>query len=146
MLPPPQFCDAHVYWHRQAKDVFTSMLTTSGLHLGCCCCCAGPGCSSLAYGFGQEIGPYFINPNGTDGLSLNPYAWNTGTSTLIMSSCLFSERICTLIMDIMFCKSWIGLILPFSLLVGNIFVGRVEYAVAGISNRSRLLLLQEQRD
>jgi hypothetical protein len=46
----------------------------------------------------------------------------------------------------MFCKSWIGLILPFSLLVGNIFVGRVEYAVAGISNRSRLLLLQEQRD
>jgi hypothetical protein len=97
MLPPPQFCDADVYCHRQAKDVFTSMLTTSGLHLDCCCCCAGPGCSSLAYGFGQEIGPYFINPNGTDGLSLNPYAWNTGTSTLIMSSFLLLERICTLI-------------------------------------------------
>ncbi|CAK9875867.1 unnamed protein product [Sphagnum jensenii] len=46
----------------------------------------GPGCSSLAYGFGQEIGPYFINPNGTDGLSLNPYAWNTEVNMLWLES------------------------------------------------------------
>ncbi|CAM6020249.1 unnamed protein product [Sphagnum balticum] len=46
----------------------------------------GPGCSSLAYGFGQEIGPYFINPNGTSGLSLNPYAWNTEVNMLWLES------------------------------------------------------------
>jgi len=59
---------------------------------------------------------------------------------------LLLERICSLIKDIMLCKSWTGLILPISLHVGILFVSRGEYAVAGISNRSRLLLLQEQRD
>ena len=36
---------------------------------------AGPGCSSIAYGFGEELGPFFINPGGQT-LRLNPNAGN----------------------------------------------------------------------
>jgi hypothetical protein len=42
-------------------------------------CAAGPGCSSLAYGFSEEIGPYRIYPNASS-LYLNPYAWNLGNN------------------------------------------------------------------
>ena len=35
----------------------------------------GPGCSSVAYGAAEEIGPFRINPDGKT-LYLNPYAWN----------------------------------------------------------------------
>ena len=38
---------------------------------------AGPGCSSVAYGASEEIGPFRIKPNGT-GLFLNKYSWNRG--------------------------------------------------------------------
>jgi serine carboxypeptidase-like clade II len=37
----------------------------------------GPGCSSVAYGASEEIGPFRIKPNGT-GLYLNKYSWNRG--------------------------------------------------------------------
>lgn len=38
---------------------------------------AGPGCSSVAYGASEEIGPFRINRTGVS-LYLNKYAWNRG--------------------------------------------------------------------
>lgn len=35
----------------------------------------GPGCSSVAYGAAEEIGPFRINSDGKT-LYLNPYSWN----------------------------------------------------------------------
>lgn len=35
----------------------------------------GPGCSSIAYGASEEIGPFHIKPDGKT-LYSNPYAWN----------------------------------------------------------------------
>lgn len=35
----------------------------------------GPGCSSIAYGAAEEIGPFHINADGKT-LYLNPYSWN----------------------------------------------------------------------
>jgi len=37
----------------------------------------GPGCSSIAYGEAEEIGPFHINSDGNT-LYLNPYSWNQG--------------------------------------------------------------------
>ncbi|KAL1372087.1 serine carboxypeptidase-like 29 isoform X3 [Arachis hypogaea] len=37
----------------------------------------GPGCSSIAYGEAEEIGPFHINPDGKT-LYLNSYSWNQG--------------------------------------------------------------------
>lgn len=38
----------------------------------------GPGCSSVAYGAAEEVGPFHIRPDGKT-LYLNPYSWNNGT-------------------------------------------------------------------
>lgn len=38
---------------------------------------AGPGCSSVAYGASEEIGPFRINKTGSS-LYLNKYSWNLG--------------------------------------------------------------------
>ena len=35
----------------------------------------GPGCSSIAYGAVEEIGPFRIRPDGKS-LYMNPYGWN----------------------------------------------------------------------
>ena len=37
----------------------------------------GPGCSSIAYGAFEEVGPFRVGPDGKT-LSLSPYAWNKG--------------------------------------------------------------------
>ena len=37
----------------------------------------GPGCSSVAYGAAEEVGPFRIRPDGKT-LYLNPYSWNNG--------------------------------------------------------------------
>ena len=37
----------------------------------------GPGCSSVAYGASEEVGPFRVRPDGKT-LHLNPYAWNKG--------------------------------------------------------------------
>ncbi|KAL8209138.1 hypothetical protein R6Q57_008550 [Mikania cordata] len=37
----------------------------------------GPGCSSIAYGAFEEVGPFRVNPDGKT-LSLSSYAWNKG--------------------------------------------------------------------
>lgn len=46
----------------------------------------GPGCSSIAYGEAEEIGPFHIKPDGKT-LFRNPYSWNQGESiTTILQS------------------------------------------------------------
>ncbi|KAI3458992.1 hypothetical protein Pfo_015655, partial [Paulownia fortunei] len=37
----------------------------------------GPGCSSIAYGASEEVGPFRVGPDGQT-LSLSPYSWNKG--------------------------------------------------------------------
>ncbi|EFJ35996.1 serine carboxypeptidase-like enzyme [Selaginella moellendorffii] len=54
----------------------------------------GPGCSSLAYGAVEEIGPFRIKANAT-GLYSNPYAWNKGkqnaATSFFLANLLFLE-------------------------------------------------------
>ncbi|KAK4754570.1 hypothetical protein SAY87_002674 [Trapa incisa] len=45
----------------------------------------GPGCSSVAYGAAEEIGPFRIRPDGR-ALYLNPYAWNNLANILFLES------------------------------------------------------------
>ncbi|KAK4778320.1 hypothetical protein SAY87_018507 [Trapa incisa] len=45
----------------------------------------GPGCSSVAYGLAEEIGPFRIRPDGRT-LYLNPYAWNNLANILFLES------------------------------------------------------------
>ncbi|KAI4382735.1 hypothetical protein MLD38_008660 [Melastoma candidum] len=42
----------------------------------------GPGCSSVAYGAAEELGPFRIRPDGKT-LYLNPYAWNNRECLLV---------------------------------------------------------------
>ncbi|KAE8668549.1 hypothetical protein F3Y22_tig00112293pilonHSYRG00148 [Hibiscus syriacus] len=41
----------------------------------------GPGCSSVAYGASEEIGPFRINKTGSS-LYLNKYSWNTDNNPM----------------------------------------------------------------
>ncbi|KAJ1698575.1 hypothetical protein LUZ63_007087 [Rhynchospora breviuscula] len=45
----------------------------------------GPGCSSVAYGASEEIGPFRIKQNGTS-LYLNKYTWNREANLLFLES------------------------------------------------------------
>nr|AFK43035.1 unknown [Medicago truncatula] len=45
----------------------------------------GPGCSSIAYGASEEIGPFRIRPDGKS-LFLNRYAWNNLANILFLDS------------------------------------------------------------
>ncbi|PIA38591.1 hypothetical protein AQUCO_02700064v1 [Aquilegia coerulea] len=45
----------------------------------------GPGCSSIAYGAAEEIGPFRIRPKGNS-LFMNPYSWNHLANLLFLES------------------------------------------------------------
>ena len=50
----------------------------------------GPGCSSVAYGASEELGPFRIHPDGKT-LFLNQYAWNEGVN-FGCETCFFSPE------------------------------------------------------
>lgn len=79
----------------------------------------GPGCSSIAYGAAEEIGPFRIRPDGKT-LYLNRYAWNNCKPS-IMKSCFafvllvlseFQLRLsclnCCLVANVLFLESPAG--------------------------------------
>ncbi|KAK7323430.1 hypothetical protein VNO77_26902 [Canavalia gladiata] len=45
----------------------------------------GPGCSSLAYGAMQELGPFRVNSDGKS-LNINRYSWNNAANVLFLES------------------------------------------------------------
>uniref|UniRef100_A0A453QZ57 Carboxypeptidase n=1 Tax=Aegilops tauschii subsp. strangulata TaxID=200361 RepID=A0A453QZ57_AEGTS len=45
----------------------------------------GPGCSSIAFGVGEEVGPFHVNADGK-GVHMNPYSWNQVANILFVDS------------------------------------------------------------
>lgn len=66
------------YWLTEAVDHPSSKPLVLWLN-------GGPGCSSVAFGMGEEVGPFHINSDGKT-LYLNPYSWNQVANILFLDS------------------------------------------------------------
>ncbi|MQL77308.1 hypothetical protein Taro_009717 [Colocasia esculenta] len=66
------------YWFFEAADDPASKPLVLWLN-------GGPGCSSVAYGLAEEVGPFHIKPDGKT-LYLNPYAWNQVANIIFLDS------------------------------------------------------------
>ncbi|CAN1798581.1 Serine carboxypeptidase-like 28 [Linum perenne] len=68
------------YWLTEAPSTARLKLRPLVLWLN-----GGPGCSSIAYGAFEEVGPFRVQPDGRT-LKLNPYAWNKVANLLFLDS------------------------------------------------------------
>ncbi|KDP25724.1 hypothetical protein JCGZ_23945 [Jatropha curcas] len=68
------------YWLTEAPKTVQPKLKPLVLWLN-----GGPGCSSIAYGASEEVGPFRVRPDGKT-LHLNPYAWNKEANLLFLDS------------------------------------------------------------
>ncbi|KAM7508362.1 hypothetical protein LguiA_018815 [Lonicera macranthoides] len=66
------------YWFTEAVDEPSSKPLVLWLN-------GGPGCSSIAYGMAEEIGPFHVNKDGKS-VYLNPYSWNNAANILFLDS------------------------------------------------------------
>lgn len=66
------------YWFIEADDDPSSKPIVLWLN-------GGPGCSSIAYGEAEEIGPFHITSDGKS-IYLNPYSWNQVANILFLDS------------------------------------------------------------
>ncbi|MFS7900229.1 putative carboxypeptidase D [Helianthus anomalus] len=62
------------YWLTQATEDPASKPIVLWLN-------GGPGCSSIAFGMAEEVGPVHVNKDGKS-VYLNPYSWNTAEDAL----------------------------------------------------------------
>ncbi|KAM1084982.1 hypothetical protein ACFX13_010984 [Malus domestica] len=73
----PKSGKALFYWFFQAQENASRKPLVLWLN-------GGPGCSSVAYGAAQELGPFLVRSNGT--LILNNYSWNKVANVLFLES------------------------------------------------------------
>ncbi|MFS7899950.1 putative carboxypeptidase D [Helianthus anomalus] len=66
------------YWLTQATEDPASKPIVLWLN-------GGPGCSSIAFGMAEEVGPFHVNKDGKS-VYLNPYSWNTVANLLFLDS------------------------------------------------------------
>ncbi|KAI3801698.1 hypothetical protein L1987_29810 [Smallanthus sonchifolius] len=66
------------YWLTEATDEPDSKPLVLWLN-------GGPGCSSIAFGMAEEVGPFHVNKDGKS-VYLNPYSWNTVANLLFLDS------------------------------------------------------------
>lgn len=86
------------------------------------CNSPGPGCSSVAYGASEEIGPFRINRNGSS-LYLNKYSWSRG------NNCTFKY---------LTKQNFLSLLSDFEVL--NLYANRSKYSLPRITCRCWILL------
>lgn len=66
------------YWFFEAEDNVSQKPLVLWLN-------GGPGCSSIAYGAAQELGPFLVRRNGSR-LILNKYSWNKAANILFLEA------------------------------------------------------------
>ncbi|TYI33573.1 hypothetical protein ES332_A04G143700v1 [Gossypium tomentosum] len=74
----PQDSKALFYWFFEAQDGVSNKPLVLWLN-------GGPGCSSVAYGAAQELGPFLIRSNGTR-LTFNKFSWNKVANILFLEA------------------------------------------------------------
>ncbi|XP_010522153.1 PREDICTED: serine carboxypeptidase-like 35 [Tarenaya hassleriana] len=77
-LRPLQAHKALFYWFFEAQSNSSHRPLVLWLN-------GGPGCSSIAYGAAQELGPFLVHSNG-DKLTLNKYSWNKAANMLFLEA------------------------------------------------------------